>query len=354
MDWLRGLAVLFMIQCHAMVLMLPELRTTKGYFWLVRMDGLVAPSFILAAGFSLGLILVRAAQQGKLRDRVRKSAKRVAEVWAVAFAYSIVFLNAFRHPESWLRVEILHCIAISLTVCLALAAALASRPLLLSLAAPALGYGLFAVSPFAEGVRGFAAHFANSSSESMFPLFPWMGYALVGLALGSETSRGGVRGLLRACVILFAVGLGLNFFRREIVAAYPPHNEWVTSPAEAAHRVQYVMGITLVLMGLERLVRAPEKLPPFKLLGFFGQNSLGGYYFHEVLLYKAVIGVSFASLWRDSAGWTFYWVLTAALITLTAFACIGWERLWNRFTEEVTRRWAQLRGSAPRKSPSSG
>jgi uncharacterized membrane protein len=310
---------------------------------LVRIDGLVAPSFILAAGFSLGLILVRAAAQGKLRDRVRKSSRRVAEVWAVAFAYSIIFLNAFRHPESWLRVEILHCIAISLVVCLALAAALASRPLLLSLAAPALGYGVFLVSPFAEGVRGFASHFANSTSESMFPLFPWMGYALIGLALGAETARAGVRGLLRACLILLAVGVVADVFRREIVAAYPPHNEWITSPAEAAHRVEYVMGITLVLMGLERVVRGAEKLPPFRLLGFYGTNSLGGYFFHELLLYKAVIGVSFASLWRDAAGWTLYWALTALLIALTAACCIGWERLWKWLTAELARRWAQLR-----------
>lgn len=353
-DWLRGLAVLVMIQCHAMVLMLPELRTTRPFFMLVRIDGLVAPSFILAAGFSLGLVLVRAAAQGKLRDRAQKSAKRVAEVWAVAFAYSIVFLNAFRHPESWLRVEILHCIAISLVVCLLLGVALASRPLLLSLAAPAIGYGVFALSPFAEGVRGFGAHFANSSSESMFPIFPWMGYALVGLALGSETARAGVRGLLRVCLILLAVGVVADVFRRDIVAAYPKHNEWVTSPAEAAHRVEWVMGITLVLMGLERLVRAAEKLPPFKLLGFYGTNSLGGYFFHELLLYKAVIGVSFASLWRDSAGWLGYTGLTVALIALTAACCIGWNRLWEWLTYELTRRWAQLRGSAPRRTPSSG
>ena len=353
-DWLRGLAVLVMIQCHAMVLLRPELRKEKLYNVLVQIDGLVAPSFILAAGFSLGLILVRAAAQGKLRDRVRKSSRRVAEVWAVAFAYSIIFLNSFRHPESWLRVEILHCIAISLTVCLLLAAALASRPLLLGLAAPALGYVVFAVSPFAEGVRGFGAHFANSTSESMFPLFPWMGYALVGLTLGSETARAGVRGLLRVCLILFVVGAVTNVFRKEIVAAYPPHNEWVTSPAEAAHRVQYVMGLTLALMGLERLVRGAEKLVPFQVLGFFGTNSLGGYFFHELLLYKAVIGVSFASLWRDVAGWTAYWALTALLIALTAACCVGWDRLWKWVTEEWARRVALLRGSGPRKSPSSG
>src|SRR5262249_25304754 len=108
-DWLRGLAVLVMIQGHAMVLLLPELRKTKPFFTLVHIDALVAPPSILASGFSLGLVLVRAAAQGKLRDRINKPSRRVAEVWAVAFAYSIFFLNAFYRPENWLRVEILHC-----------------------------------------------------------------------------------------------------------------------------------------------------------------------------------------------------------------------------------------------------
>lgn len=353
-DWLRGLAVLVMIQCHAMVLMLPELRTTHAFRVLVRIDGLVAPAFILAAGFSLGLMLVRAAAQGKLADRVKKTSRRVAEVFAVAAAYTILFLNGLHTPSSWAKVEILHCIALSLVVCLVLAATLASRPLALSLAAPALGYLVFALSPFAEQAEGALGHLVNPNSGSMFPLCPWMGYALIGLALGAETARAGARGLLRACLILLAVGAVLDFFRKPIVAAYPPHNEWVTSPAEAGLRVAQVMGITLVLMGLERWVRAAEKLPPFRVLGFFGTNSLGGYFFHEVFIYIQIFGLCFTRFWRDACGWWAYAGLTVALIALTAAACAAWNFLWEWLTAELSRRWAQLRGSVPRKSPSSG
>src|SRR4051812_48724109 len=189
-----------MIQCHAMVLMLPALRTTHAFRVLVRIDGLVAPAFILAAGFSLGLVLVRAAAQGKLRDRVKKTSKRVAEVFAVAAAYTIVFLYGLHTLESWNKVEILHCIALSLVVCLTLAATLAPRPLALSLVAPALGYLVFALSPFAEHTTGALGHLVNPNSGSMFPLCPWMGYALIGLAMGAESARTGARGLLRVCL----------------------------------------------------------------------------------------------------------------------------------------------------------
>lgn len=343
MDWLRGLAVLFMIQCHAMVLMTPALRVSNGFHILVRLDGLVAPSFILAAGFSLGLILVRAAMAGKLRDRVKKTSKRVAEVFAVAAAYTIVFLNGLHYLSSWNRVEILHCIAISLVICLALAAALASRPLLLSIVAPSLGYLVFALSPFAEYVEGPLGHLVNPKSGSMFPLCPWLGYALIGLALGAETSRAGARGLLRACLILLAVGLVLDHFRPQIVAAYPPHNEWVTSPAEAGQRISKVMGVTVVLMAIERWVKAAAKLPPLQLLGFFGTNSLGGYFFHEVFIYIPIFGLCLTRFWRDQCGWWAYTGLTVGLIALTAGACIAWNHLWDWLTSQLTRRWATVR-----------
>src|SRR5204862_2475183 len=117
------------------------------------------------------------------------------------------------------------------------------RPLVLSLVAPALGYLVFALSPCAEHVQGPWGHLVNPKSGSMFPLCPWMGYALIGLTLGAETARAGVRGLLRACLILLAVGVVLDHFRPQIVAAYPPHNQWVTSPAETGLRVAQVMGI---------------------------------------------------------------------------------------------------------------
>jgi hypothetical protein len=151
-----------------------------------------------------------------------------------------------------------------------------------------------------------------------------------------------------------AVGLVLTAFRPAIVAAYPPHNEWVTSPAEHGVRLAKVMGITLVLMALERAVRAPEKKAPFRVLGYFGTNSLGGYFFHLAFLYVGLFGVSFAAFWRDSCGWVAYAALTVALVAVTAAACAAWNALWEWLSGEVLRRWAALTGSAPRRSPTRG
>ena len=64
-DWLRGLAVLVMIQTHALVLLLPSIHAQAFFKKLVNVDGLVAPSFIFSAGFALALVQVRAGLAGR-------------------------------------------------------------------------------------------------------------------------------------------------------------------------------------------------------------------------------------------------------------------------------------------------
>jgi hypothetical protein len=81
LDWLRGGAVLVMIQCHAMnKWLLHGLRGSELFRRLDFVDGLVAPSFLFAAGFSLALVQLRG---GMTPARVRKSAQRLGEVLAV-------------------------------------------------------------------------------------------------------------------------------------------------------------------------------------------------------------------------------------------------------------------------------
>ncbi|HKB75473.1 MAG TPA: heparan-alpha-glucosaminide N-acetyltransferase domain-containing protein, partial [Myxococcales bacterium] len=83
-DWLRGIAVVVMIQTHALSLLRPELRT--GLLWtrLQWIDGLVAPAFIFSAGFSLALVQVRGAAAGTRWPRMRKTLRRLGEVLLVA------------------------------------------------------------------------------------------------------------------------------------------------------------------------------------------------------------------------------------------------------------------------------
>ncbi|WNZ65547.1 heparan-alpha-glucosaminide N-acetyltransferase domain-containing protein [Myxococcus sp. MxC21-1] len=83
-DWLRGIAVLFMVQTHTLALLTPELRQSEWVARLLRVDGLVAPAFIFSAGFATALMMVRSAASGVLRERVHRNLRRAGEVLAVA------------------------------------------------------------------------------------------------------------------------------------------------------------------------------------------------------------------------------------------------------------------------------
>src|SRR5437667_125911 len=141
-DWLRGLAVLVMIQCHAMALLKPELRSGPFYGVLTWIDGLVAPAFILAAGFSLSL-----------------------------------------------------------------------------------------------------APFLNNKTGSVFAPLPWGGYVYLGAALGAATASGGARSLAKWLTALAGAGIALWILTPQLSSIYPPHEFWVTNPANHARRITQVAAI---------------------------------------------------------------------------------------------------------------
>ncbi len=117
-DWLRGIAVLVMIETHALVLLRPDLRAGRAFDWLQRIDGLVAPAFIFSAGFSLALVQVRGAASGMRGLRVRRTLRRLAEVLAVASLVNWMWFPLLREPKWLLRFDILHCIGLGLLLAL--------------------------------------------------------------------------------------------------------------------------------------------------------------------------------------------------------------------------------------------
>ena len=357
-DWLRGLAVLVMIQTHALSLLRPELRAGGFFVTLQWIDGLVAPAFILAAGFSLALVQVRAAlapdAPGARGKRLRKTLRRLGEVLAVATLTNWMWFPIFREPKWILRVDILQCIGLSLLLALPLFSWLAPRPRALRFAALLLAALVFGIAPYAEQVTGPLSLFVNGSSGAVFPLLPWSGYVYLGAAVGASAAKGGPRGAALWLLGLIAVGLGIWFATPWFAAAYPPHQFWVTNPANAARRWTQVAGVALLLLAIERLTtgRPAPAAPPVALDGAkvmatpsiagraiaplrfllesFGTSSLAGYFLHEMLLYYRIFGFSFHRVWGEHCSWNQYWAVLALLIAATFALVLLVDRLYRR------------------------
>ncbi len=351
-DWLRGLAILFMIQCHALVLLTDELRASPLAKRLLWFDGLVAPAFIFTSGFSLALVQVRSALagEGSPQDRARrrrKTLRRIGEVFFVASVVNWAWFPVFREPSWFLRLDILHCIALSLVLALPLIWGLGSRPVVLAWVSAGIGLVLFGLSPYAEQVTGPAAKLFNSlHSNTTFPLTPWTGYVFLGASAGAMAGMGKVSRLVAWMAGL--VALGFVLWRLTPILfhdVYPPHNPWVTNPANHGQRWMWVGLLVLGMLGLElKLPGRWSRSPPVRFIEVFGASSLAAYFFHLMLLFYRLFGwgFSFSAWWGGDCGFPKYFGLTALLILGTFVLCVLNDRLYARLD-----RWLTARGQRP-------
>lgn len=345
-DWLRGIAVLLMIQTHALSLLTPELRKSLWVGRLLKVDGLVAPAFIFSAGFATALLMVRSAAGGVLRERVGRNLRRIGEVLAVATLVNWAWFPLLREPVWILRMDILQCVGVCLLIVLPVAALLASRPRVLGAASFALAMAVFAVAPLGEGVQGPWATLTNKSSFAPFPLLPWLGFAWLGAFTGTVAGAWGRAGLARALVGLMALGFAGTLAADFLYGLYPPHRFFVANPSNSATRFAWVCAVLLGLLWLEARVSADTAPSPTRrFIEVFGTSSLSAYFFHEMLLFYQTGGVfSFHRFWGDRSGWPGFWLLLAALIGLTFLLCVMTDRV-----ERVAR--PALRAFATRMRP---
>jgi len=129
------------------------------------------------------------------------------------------------------------------------------------------------------------------------------------------------------------------------LAVYPPHAFWVTDPANTGARGIAVMAVLLVLLAIEaRVPVGARRSPAGWLLELFGTSSLAAYFWHEMLIYYEVRGVSLVRLAGGRCGWAGFAGLVVVLVAATAL--LSWV------TDKVYRRLDRRR--APRPVPAVG
>jgi uncharacterized membrane protein len=189
-DALRGIAIVAMIAYHFAF----DLRFfgvidadfEHGRFWLTA-RALIVTSFLLLVGTSL----VLAERTGV---PPRRHFRRVAVIALCALAASVASYAV--DPRSYIHFGILHCIVAAVLI----GRPLARHPRLAAIAGIAVVLAGLALShPFfdtrATSWIGFAT--AKPRTVDYVPLFPWLGVALIGIALGDVLARASFAPLAR-------------------------------------------------------------------------------------------------------------------------------------------------------------
>ncbi len=306
-DWLRGLAILIMIEVHVLDSWTrPTDRGTVAFGYGKVIGGFAAPLFLFLAG--VAVVLATRARFSKIG--AGRTATLARDWWAAStavqrrgwqiFALAFVFrfqayvLNPAALPAGMLRVDILNimgpAIALAAMLC-GLAAARRTRLVTFALASAVMTLAtpvVWATSALAFLPDPVEAYFRLLPNNWSFTLFPWAGFVFAGALVGTLLDRPRTPDEdLRFHGWLAAAGIGAAFasyYAWYLPSPYAHTDFWSTSPAFFFMRI----GILVAVVGL---VYFPQSMPPLTALGRmqpmrrFGRSSLFVYWVHVEIVY---------------------------------------------------------------------
>lgn len=349
-DQLRGWAVIVMIEVHCVNVWLhPDLMPG----WLNYVNGLVAPSFILCAGYSLALSTFR--PDGSIRP-FAPTARRLGFILLCAYllhfpGITLAAWTVLSYPQKFrelFKIDVLQCIVFSLLILHALARVI-RRPMAYAGAALLLALAVALAAPHlwqpgvADGwwlpVRGLVNGNTDRGVTALFPLFPWLSFAAFGSVLGVLYRRQRVMPLEGQARWSEARWLTLLMVLGALLILWGSWQVWEVglSPAEitrlhnttlpsVAQRIGVVCA-TGGLLGWINLLRRPWPGP--NCVEAVSRESLLVYMLHLNLIF----GVLLAAPVRSRIGWEWYsmgWpgvlAMTAAIIALNLAAAVAWQK----------------------------
>ena len=331
LDWLRGIAVLIMIEAHTLDSWTRVAdRQSPLYQWAVVIAGYGAPIFLFLAGITLMLAAGGRLRRGlNLSQATRAVLRRGAWILALAFLFRLqsFLISGGRFPQALLKVDILNVMGVSMIVAVlgwGAAATLKRRVALFGAVtvAVAMATPLIRSWPLLDVLPdSLEAYLRPRPGLTNFTLFPWAAFFTAGCVVGAwlearqEAKDERLMPLVAvAGMVLAAGGYGASF----LPPIYPETSFWTSSPTFFFLR----LGVLLLLMAgtywLSRFWR-------FEALQEFGRSSLFIYWVHVELVY----GVLSAPIHRRLP----FPVAIAAFITFTV-AMFGLVRL-----RDAIQRW---------------
>lgn len=325
LDWLRGVAVLIMIEAHLLDswTRAPDRETLEFGIGII-VGGMGAPLFLFLAGVAVSMSAGSKCRRGLAPESAARAVVwRGLQIFALAYLFRIqAWLLSWSSASTLLRVDILNIMGPSVAAAAALwGAAKAVRGRYL-----ALGGATLAVAFLTPPLRnaGFLAmlpdpveaYFRPVGGLSNFVFLPWAAFvfagAFVGLLIDSARTATEERrlnlSLAAAGLALAATAFALSYVPNRLMPSY----FWTTSPAYFFLRVGLMTVAIAIAYAWESRAGAAEAWSPVRQ---FGRTSLFVYWIHVEMVY----GIVSEPLHR-SLTWIQVWV-AYALFTLFLLAC---------------------------------
>ena len=294
LDWLRGVAVLIMIEAHTLdAWTRPADRASAVYGWAIIVGGMGAPLFLLLAGVSVALAATsRTEAMGSDAAAAATVRRRGGRIFLYAFLFRLQAVVLSGSPvSSLLKVDILNVMGLSIVGAALLWPAVAgwvARLLLYSAVTVtiAMTTPLVRASPWVQLLPDpLEWYFRPVPGRTNFTLFPWAGFLTAGAAVGVWLARRpAALGAGTTMATLATVGLGMaaaGYAASYLPALYAQTNFWTSSPTFFFLRAGLLVLAIAMAWAWERLVR-PAAWSPLRVLG---RESLFVYWIHVEMVY---------------------------------------------------------------------
>ena len=339
-DLLRGLALVVMVETHVVNAYLPAgLRQGPFFYWLAFLNGLVAPSFLFASGYSLVLQGSRYWNDWlHFRPPLWRQLRRLGFIVILGYLIHAQHLRLSQYlgskdPDTWrraLQVDILQCIVASLLIVHVLILMVRTRARL-ACAAAANAIAVAMVTPliWAMDLTGrlplALALYLNPSGVSLFPIFPWAAFLLAGSSVSclflSSVERGTVPQFMRRLAFIGGGFIGAGLLGRLSNLSLPGYQDfYLTSPLYVAIRLGCVLVLLATLWRIER-----SGVWFLRSVLTAGQESLLVYGLHLFVIFGLLRSRYLGKTFGLEAGYAGCFALSALLIILMLWAARSWH-----------------------------
>lgn len=365
-DLLRGWAVIVMIETHVMNATLSTEASGEKFFQYVKfLNGLVAPSFLFAAGLAYAITTRRKFQDYlSFGPPLFKQIRRLLFVVMIGYVLhlpkfnfdQIIHETTLLSWQTFFQADVLQCIGVSLLIIQGLLLLLKNENrlyqalLVLSLIVvfvTPLVWGIdfryylpLAISGYMNGI-----HFPDFPG---FPLFPWAAFLFAGAIFGHfylkakeaaatpgstyDTGKMMKRVLLMVPLLIVFASLIEPLGN----ALYPFYDYWRFSPSFVLFRLALVMAIAVGLFYYEKWRTVSPKSP----VTLIGRESLIVYSVHLLLIYGSFGSFNFQKQVNHSFGFAEASIATGVLLLLMYFLALVWDKL--RRDEPIWKRRIEL------------
>ncbi|MBZ5626019.1 MAG: acyltransferase [Acidobacteriia bacterium] len=293
LDWMRGLAVVIMIQCHTFnSFARMDLREGGPYVLSQFVGGMAAPLFLFMAGMTLAFQM-DSLERRELNPGRRWliSLRRAGYILGIAFAFRISnWVASLPHADlhEIAKVDILNCMGVGMAA-LSLAAVFDAKGRARFAVAAALGIAVAApvvsALPWNGAPSLLREYLVPIAGRGHFAFFPCAAYIGFGLAAGTLVKRTGADRFERlmqwSVLIGFALVFTGQYFSNLPYSLYRQSSFWTDGPTLILIRA----GISLLLMSGAYLWTEYCVGAGWSWMQCLGRNSLMVYWVHVMLVY---------------------------------------------------------------------